>query len=210
MPFTPYEAAVDTIDRAQALLDATDGFGLPDGVVEDLRRLAVVMAIAALDTYMHRLVVTRVYEHEELPGGLAALTVGFGDLVAQAEASVKARQEGRDVRPKVQAKRVLRDRLLRETFQRPDDVSRALGMAGKSQSWPDIAAEMPGSWTPKALKKRLSAIVGRRNAIVHEGDYERQQRPRTAKPIPIEETEAKEAVEFLANLVRAIRSVISA
>lgn len=127
-----------------------------------------------------------------------------------AEASVKARQEGRDVRPKVQAKRVLRDRLLRETFQRPDDVSRALGMAGKSQSWPDIAAEMPGSWTPKALKKRLSAIVGRRNAIVHEGDYERQQRPRTAKPIPIEETEAKEAVEFLANLVRAIRSVISA
>ena len=119
MPFTPYEAAVDTIDRAQALLDATDGFGLPDGVVEDLRRLAVVMAIAALDTYMHRLVVTRVYEHEELPGGLAALTVGFGDLVAQAEASVKARQEGRDVRPKVQAKRVLRDRLLRETFHAP-------------------------------------------------------------------------------------------
>lgn len=210
MPFTPYDAALDTIDRAQAFLDVADGFGLPDGVVEDLRRLAVVMAVAALDTYMHRLVVARAYEHEELPGGLAGLTVGFGDLVSQAEASVKARREGRDARPKVRAKRVLRDRLLRETFQSPDDVSRALGMAGKSQSWPDIAAEMPGSWDSKALRKRLSAIVSRRNAIVHEGDYERQERPRTAKPIPIEETEAKDSVEFLANLIRAIRSVISA
>lgn len=209
MSFTPYDAAADTIARARALLDAANANGLPDGVVDDLRRLAVVMAVAALDTYMHRLILSRAYEHREMPSGLAGLAVGFGDLVAQAEESVRARQEERNERPKVRAKRVLRDRLLRETFQRADDVSRALSMAGRSKSWPAIAAEMPGGETHEALKKRLNAIVDRRNAIVHEGDYKRQERPRSAKPVSINEGEARDFVEFLANLIRAIRSVLA-
>jgi hypothetical protein len=35
------------------------------------------MAVAALDTYMHRLIVERVYTHDDLPPVLAKLEVPF-------------------------------------------------------------------------------------------------------------------------------------
>jgi hypothetical protein len=210
MTFTPYDAGIDTIRRARAILAISDGAGLSGGVSDDLRRLAVVMAVAALDTYMHRLVVTRAYEHDEMPGGLAALSVTFGDLVAQAETVVAARKKSHNIRPKVRAKRILRERLSRETFQRSEDVSRALGMAGKSGKWQDIADAMSGSWSSKSAKEQLDGIVDRRNAIVHEGDYERSERPRDARTVAMTRTEASDSVELLADLIEAIHSVISA
>ena len=122
---------------------------------------------------------------------------------------MSARRQGRNDRPKVRAKRVLRDRLLRETFQRTDDVRKALAMAGKPRKWASIAAAMGGTWTSESVRDQLNSIVDRRNAIVHEGDYERQERPRTARPIPIEESEATASVDFIADLIDAIHAVIS-
>ena len=81
-------------------------------------------------------------------------------------------------------------------------------MVGKSGSWPDIATEMGGSWTTTSLKNRLNAVVDRRNAIVHEGDYERQERPQTAKPVSIDEAEARGSVDFMDALIEAIHRVI--
>ncbi len=68
---------------------------------------------------------------------------------------------------------------------------------------------MGGTWTSESVRDQLNSIVDRRNAIVHEGDYERQERPRTARPIPIEESEATASVDFIANLIDAIHAVIS-
>src|SRR6266508_3758687 len=57
----------------------------------------------------------------------------FEALLAQADAAKEAaRDEPRNSRPRVGVKRQLRDRLLRETFQRYDEVANALGMAGRS------------------------------------------------------------------------------
>jgi len=50
--------------------------------------------------------------------------------------------------------------------------------------------------------------VDRRNAIVHEGDYERQERPQTAKPVSIDEAEARGSVDFMDALIEAIHRVI--
>lgn len=145
MPFTPYDAARETVLRAREVLAAADNPSMPSIVSADLRRLSVVMAVAALDAYMHRLVVARAFEHDTLPGGLAALTVTYEQLLAEADDAVRARRDGRNSRPRVRLKRVLRDRLQRETFQSAEDVSRALGMAGKSGQWEAIAAAMSGS-----------------------------------------------------------------
>lgn len=209
MPFTAYDAARDTITRARALLVAADGPGLQPSIVADLRRLSLVTAVAAIDVYMHRLVVSSVYDHEVLPGGLASLSVTFEQLLAEADESVNARQEEHPTRPRVRVKRVLRDRLLRETFQSADDVSRALGMAGKSGQWDRIASGMSGSTRrdAKALRHRLNEFVRRRNAIVHEGDYERLDRPRTAKLVPLGRAAATEAVEFFSDLIDAIHAL---
>jgi len=85
VPFTPHDAAAHTLSRAEGLLDAASGSRLPAGVADDLRRLAVVMAVAAIDTYMHRLIVSRAYEHDELPGKLAGLNIPFEQALALAD-----------------------------------------------------------------------------------------------------------------------------
>lgn len=69
---------------------------------------------------------------------------------------------------------------------------------------------MSGSWSSKTAKERLDRIVDRRNAIVHEGDYERSERPREARTVAITRAEASDSVELLADLIEAIHSVISA
>jgi hypothetical protein len=144
-----------------------------------MRRLSVVMAVAALDTYMHRLIVERAYKHEELPKGLARLDVGFEDLLGQADATaVAARADPHKPRPRVGVKKLLRDRLLRETFQSYEAVARALSMAGRPRAWPAIGGKMVPPLQPKEIKERLNEIVMRRHQIVHEGDYERLEKPR--------------------------------
>jgi hypothetical protein len=77
VPFTPYDAATHAIRRARGLLDTSRSPELATGVRIDIRRMSTVMAVAALDTYLHRLIVDRAFTHKELPGGLAKLDVSF-------------------------------------------------------------------------------------------------------------------------------------
>jgi hypothetical protein len=210
VPFTPYDAGVHGIQRARRLLDTADPKGgLPIGVRGDLRRLSVVMAVAALDTYMHRLIVERAYTHEELPGGLAKLDVPFEQLLAQAdECKVAARRKPHNSRPRVAVKRQLRDRLLRETFQRYEDVSRALGMVGRKGSWDEIGRAMVPAMARQEIRIRLNAIVVRRNQIVHEGDYKRLERPRNPSRNGIGRTAARNDIDFIDALINAIHAVV--
>jgi hypothetical protein len=208
MPFTPYDAGSHCIRRANSLLTAAVRTPASGVAKADMRRLSVVMALAALDTYMHRLVVARALDHGAMPGGLARLSVDFENLVVQAEQATDARRQGRATRPKVAVKRVLRDRLLRETFQRYDDVSRALAMAGRPGHWEAIANAMPGEWTPAQIRDRLNGIVDRRNAIVHEGDYVRRDRPRNAKRTELRTRDARREIRFIRDLIDAIHASI--
>lgn len=174
-----------------------------------MRRLSTVMAVAALDTYMHRLIVERCFAHDELPGGLAALSMPFSALLEQADqAKAAARRPPHNTRPRVAVKRQLRDRLLRETFQRYDDVSKALALAGLSGSWRDIASNMSPPTTPDRVKHQLNAIVDRRNQIVHEGDYRRLERPRGSARNQMTFGQAARSIDFVADLIGAIHAVV--
>ena len=100
MAFTSYDAARHGIRRSRRLLygaaktskharlsPATGDVEvvpeqLPSTTRADMRRLSVVMAVAALDTYMHRLIVERAYKHDELPNGLARLAPAVGPVWA--------------------------------------------------------------------------------------------------------------------------------
>lgn len=168
------------------------------------------MAVAALDTYMHRLIVERAFTHEELPGGLAGLEIGFDKLLAQADATgVAARSKPRNSRPRVGVKKVLRERLLRETFQNAEAVSKALGMAGRTKAWPSIAKGMADPLPHKDAKTRLDEIVRRRNQIVHEGDYLRKERPRGPERNRMTLKQARSDIDFIEELIDAIHAVVS-
>jgi hypothetical protein len=165
------------------------------------------MAVAALDTYMHRLVVERAFQHDELPSDLARLSVSFEQLLAQADLTKgAARASPHNSRPRVQVKRALRDRLLRETFQNSDSVGRALAMAGRRREWRAIGLRMNPPASAERLQQRLDTIVQRRNQIVHEGDYVRQERPRRAVRNVLLYSQAKDDIDFIAELIEAIHS----
>jgi hypothetical protein len=228
MAFTSYEAAVHGIGRARGLLEGarprvrrvridprTGVEKTPPPLLSpetrgDMRRLSVVMAVAALDTYMHRLIVERVYTHEKLPNGLARLDVGFEELLGQAdETATAARAKPHKPRPRVAVKKALRDRLLRETFQSYEAVARALSMAGRPKAWSSIGEKMASPRPPAEIKKRLNEIVTRRHQIVHEGDYERLEKPRGPRRNSMTHREAGSDIDFIAEIIDAIHAVIS-
>lgn len=228
MAFSAYDAAVHSIGRARGLLagdqatrrrvtpDARTGVPvtrkarLPDSTRGDMRRLSVVMAVAALDTYMHRLIVERAYTHEELPRGLAGLDVRFEELLSQADATkAAARADPHRPRPRVGVKKLLRDRLLRDTFQNSTAVSRALAMAGRKKAWPAITEKMSPPRQATDVRERLDAIVMRRNQIVHEGDYQRLEKPRGPRRNGMTYRQARSDIDFVGEVIDAIHAVVS-
>lgn len=207
MAFGPHDAATHAVGRARDLLQASRSPQLPPRVRADMRRLSVILAVAALDTYMHRLIVERAFTHQELPRSLATIDVPFDRLLAEADASGEAaRRPSHHSRPRVAVKRVLRDRLLRRTFQSFEDVGKALSMAGRSRRWESIGQQLKPALAPDEIRVRLNAVVARRNQIVHEGDYRRLERPRNSRRNPISTADASSAINFLANLIDAIHA----
>jgi hypothetical protein len=202
-------AASHVLGRARRLLKAAELDDLPTGVASDLRRLAVVMGVAALDTYMHVLVYKNAYASDPMPPSLAQLDICFGELIGLADAAVAARREGIDGRPKVAAKNALQKRLLRETFQRYDDVSRGLAMAGQAGLWTDVGARLSDTNTAVKIRHRLNGIVHRQNQIVHEGDLQRQSRPRRPRLNPMGDDEARADLNYMRRLIEAIDAAIA-
>lgn len=176
---------------------------------EDLRRLALVMGVVAVDAYMHWAVLRRLSEvrrQGELPKGLRQLQVPFDELASLAEATVTARRQRVDSRPWVQLKNAAQKRLLRMTLQSSQEVGDAMAMVGVKDGWKTVATAM--KLKAEGVKGRLDKIVARRNQIVHEGDLARQSRPRRVKLNPITRLEVSADLDFLQSLVDALHGVM--
>jgi hypothetical protein len=207
MPVTAKNASDDCIARARALLAHASAPGTAPGLRDDLGRLALVMAIAAVDTYMHIVVLRRVSTvRGALPKALQELDIGFAQLTDLAEATVIAQRAGRASRPWVTVKHALQERLLRETFQTYDAVGSAMSMAGVKKAWSSIATHL--GCTADDIRVRLNAIVHRRNKIVHEGDLRRMARPRAIQHSHIDLTSVQSDIDWLDQLLGAIAHVV--
>ncbi len=80
-------------------------------------------------------------------------------------------------------------------FQEPDKIADALSFIWEEkQKWQEIARLFNSS--DDDIKKKLKSIVSRRNLIVHEADIDLQTNLRNS----IDETDVKEAVEFIFKL----------
>ena len=209
MAFEPFDAAKTCIRRSRRLL-RTCATNLADPKVKnDLRRAALMMAVAGLDSYLHWLVYRRVSEvrvQGELPKSFRKLEIPFFEVSSLVQSLVASRRKGVATRPWVKAKRLLQRRLLQETFQSYDEVSNALALAGIKSPWKCIAAGM--SSTPDTIKNRLSSIVYRRNQIVHEGDIARASRPRRLKYNELTHESIKADIEWIRDLVETIDDVV--
>ena len=220
MPFLPKQAADSSIRRARRFLDLADASLPVTRVKSDLRRMAVVQAVAAIDSYMHALVLRRladVRKESDLPRSLAKLELPFSTIADIAEEWIDHQRAQADCvqhskpliqkRPWVRVKRSLQDRLLKETFQSYDQIAVALSMAGVEKGWSKIGDELGQS--PKQIKSWLSSLVHRRNQIVHEGDLQRQSRPHGLKFNKIAQNETVQQVDQVERLITAIEVVVN-
>lgn len=210
MPFLPKQAADSSIRRAERFLSLADNALPIDKVKNDLRRMALVMAVAAIDSYMHALVSRRIADirrSADLPKKLSGLDISFSDLANLADSAIAAQRAEKRSRPWVQVKSSLQRRLLKETFQSYDQVAMALSMAGIKEPWKKICAELKEANSD--TKKWLDTLVHRRNQIVHEGDLKRASRPRKLSFNAISQAEARSQVRRVEVFIGAVETVVN-
>jgi hypothetical protein len=203
MTLSPHQAAVDVLDRANGLLLAANSTTDPLAK-DDIRRFALCQGVAALDTYLHRAVAD--VPLEKLPTKLKNLSIPFDDLVTLSEAVVANR--GKAIRPKVRARNVLERETLKITFQSSRKVEEAMQMLGVAKAFSKISDTINPTQTAQDIKNRLDRIVNRRNKIVHEGDLQRQSRPRHIKRERVEPISIADDLAWLRSLVDAVDTVL--
>lgn len=198
-------ACVTTARGFLALAEET----LPDSnFKDDLRRMAVVMSVAAVDTYMHAAVLGSFGPTDGSPPGphLRALDMSLGDMIDIADSAVRARRAEKNSRPRVQVKNALHRRLLRKTYQSADQVADAMAAAGVTNCWKQLADRL--NETSEAARARLNGMVRRRNQIVHEGDLRRLVRPRTLSFNDVSHDEISADVDWIESLLDAFDYVL--
>jgi len=206
MPVTPKQAADDCLARAFAIRQQANNAG---NAADDLARMALVMGVAALDTYMHALIRTCLQTaSDQVPKALQGLKLDFKELTDLADATVQAQRTDRRSRPWVQVKNALHRALLSQTFQSYEGVGKAMAMAGLSNGWTNIAQQMGNDTSPADIKNRLNQIVKRRNQIVHEGDLRRLVRPRNIEYNQIDAAEVDDDLNWMQQLIDAIDQVV--
>src|ERR1017187_6450256 len=210
MPFLPKDAANSCLRRARRFLDLADGQLHVAHIKNDLRRMALVMAVAAIDSYMHGIVTRRisaVRRRADLPKALGRLELPFSDFANLADASIDAQRTGHRTRPWVQVKASLQKRLLKETFQSFEQVASAFAIAGVDKAWSKVACELGEK--ANDIKDRLGTLVLRRNQIVHEGDLTRASRPRRLKFNEVDQVGIKSDINWVMALVHAMEEVVA-
>ncbi|GGV54899.1 hypothetical protein [Streptomyces spectabilis] len=203
MPVTALDAATDVLQRARNLL-TLDTPGVDTGIRKDLRRAALAMGMAAVDTYMHW-AIRKVSLATPLPKELHKVDVPFGDLLTIADASVEARKNGRKNRPQVRARYVLNEKLLAMTFQGPKNIERGLQMLGTDRKpWKQLGAVIQPPMRAEELKTRLGQLSHRRNEIVHEGDLKRQARPQKLQHEAVTPAQVKADLDWIESFITAL------
>ena len=175
----------------------------------DLRRFALVMAVTALDTYMHRAIMKAASVERSggnLPRALRDERVPISSLEELAKAVVEGRKKGVHTRPWVRVRNTLHRALLRRTFQSFDDIGRGMSQLGVQNGWSKVAVEL--GTAPAEIRERLNRIVLRRNQVVHEGDFVRQVRPQQVKYNSVDDEVVRDDVRWVSELLNAIDQVV--
>ena len=172
--------------------------------LSELLRAALVTSVSSLDRYIHELVISKIMtelnkNHDDISSELKKMEIS---LLGAVEAVKHARKTSEKTRPMTRIKGILQDKLFRYTYQQPKEIEQALNMVGIKSIWSECSAKM--GCKAEDIKKRLSAIINRRNQIVHEGDlikFRRGGKP-TLNTIRLKQT--RDDVEWLKNLVITI------
>lgn len=182
-----YQALVGQVTRAIPL--------------EELLRAEVVLAVSALDCYVHDIVRICMTDVFSLGAGESNAFLGFNvslDFVKKALRS--STPTDREVLFEQEIRRLHGYR----TFQRPPAISEALSFIGMKKVWVKIANNVGRA--AEDIQEELKLIIERRDRIAHEGDIDPS--AGFALKYPIDLTTVQTSVAFIETIVNAIQAVV--
>lgn len=180
---------------------ATDLVGLGQAVgvmtvgrvdASEMYRSALMLAVGAFDSYVHGLVLDRgvdiILGRTPASSDDKKISLHLRGVNEILTAATPADKE-------LAARTFFAERLTAETFQSPDDVGKALAVVGVAKVW---SVAFPNA---EAAKLRLSLVVRRRNAIVHQCDADPVSH---ANVTPITDQDAVDAIDAIRDTATSI------
>lgn len=195
MAVSPIEQFQRNIGHTRDLLalgravDATTTEALEIG---DIQRAAIVMAVSALDHYVHEK--ARVGMQEILTG-----TRQTTDAFERFPLTMKLALEAGQNPTESWLDDAIRSQHGHRPFLKTDDIAGAMRLISGIQLWNEVASELHRDVA--TVKVELKAIVDRRNKIAHEADVDPTSPERRW---PISDTMAASAVDYIEQVVEAI------
>jgi hypothetical protein len=190
--FSSNIAYVDNLLALARSIDTTTTAALDVG---DVQRAAIVMAVSAMDHYVHER--AREGMHEVLVG-VRPETPSFGRFSVSMSTLLDARRDPGSIAWLDQA---IRDQHGHRPFMKTNDIADAMRLISGDPLWPRVALSLGSS--PEAVKAQIRTIVDRRNKIAHEADLDLTQ-PGTRWPIS--DSLATAAVSYVRRVVDAIEA----
>lgn len=169
--------------------------------LDELLRAEIVLAVSALDCYVHDVVRL---------GMLRGLPAATGEPDAYLSFGVSLGFVKRLMRASSAADcAALLDAEVRrvhgfQTFQNADKISQALALIGIQSIWPKVAA--PIGISASDVRTRLNLIVDRRNKIAHEGDIDPSLG--IGNKYPIDLPTVVQTADFLESVVQHMHATI--
>src|SRR3972149_739357 len=164
----------------------------------DILRAQIVLAVSALDHYIHEL--TRL-GMLEIFDGLRPSTNAFGRF----QITIDAAMAGMVVSGgNAWFESEIREKHGFLAFQHPDKVADAIRLCSSCELWLQVSIKL--GLSTQDVKNQLRLIVERRNKIAHEADLDPSY-PGTRWPIS--SADAGSTVQFIEDICEAIHSVIT-
>ena len=191
----------ENMERVRAiggLYEALRQLTTPAVDATDLLRTQIVMAVSALDHYIHE--VTRL-GMVEIYNGVRPSTHAFLRFQVTMDAALKG-LHGTNGSAWLETE--IREKHGYLAFQHPDRIADAVRLFSPCTLWPSVASHL--GTTDQDVKNELRLIVERRNKITHEADLDPSY---PGSRWPISRSDSIRAVDFIQHVCEAIHSVVN-
>lgn len=165
--------------------------------LSDVLRAELVLAVSALDYFIHDLVRLGMLE---IWAGIRPSTAAYYKFPIPLQATHSALSDTNDIE---WLETIIREAHGWKSFQTPDNIVHAIRLISNVKLWDEVGREMRLS--SRDVKTELKTIVDRRNKIAHEADMDPTP---FGSRWPITQADVDHAVNFIQKLGETIYRVI--
>lgn len=193
-----FDHNIGRVKAIGGLYDALSGLTTSIVDVSDLLRSQIVMAVSAVDHYIHE--IARIGMLEIFDGRRSPT-----DSFLRFQVSMVTLQQ---ISASAGSSRILLENEIREkhsylSFQHPDKIGDAIRLFYPDPLWPSVATSL--SISVNDVKTRLKLIVERRNKIAHEADMDPSF---PGSRWPITKNDVRSTIDFIEKVCGSIHTII--